>query len=207
MLRGLIARWRPKPIASAADLADFIDQSAALIAQKSVIGYCHVKTGLPLSELTRERQFAEAFERGRWEAYAAVMSDLAVISEKTLRAEAGPRAGELVGALVRLASGVLARHPVPAHRPEGWSGEAQALRDRLALAQAAPPLPIAQIALTSAERIFDTLPIHERLRQPDKPAIVANVQFLMVGLARRIETGFRCDAIAADLLSAREAAA
>ncbi len=207
MLSRLFARWRPKPIESAAELADFVDQSAALIAQKSVIGYCHVKTGLPLSELTRERPFFEAFERGRWEAYAAVVSDLVVISEMNLRAEAGARAAELVGPLARLGAGVLARQPAPVHRPDGWSGEIEALYDRLASGQTAPPLPIPRVALVSAERIFDSLPIHERLREPDKPAVVAGVQFMMVGLARQFESGFRRDALAADLLSRREAAA
>ncbi len=206
MLARLIARWRPQPIASAAELADFIDRSAALIAQKSVIGYCHVKTGLPLSELTCEQQFADAFERGRWEAYAGLVSDLAVISEMNLRAEAGDRAGALVGPLAQLAGGVLARHPVPRHRPDGWAAEIDALRERLARGQSEPPLPIARVSLVSAERIFESLPIHERLREPDKPAIVANVQFLMVGLARRFESGFRRDALVADLLSVRAAA-
>jgi hypothetical protein len=207
MLGQLIARWRPKPIATAADLADFIDQSASVIAQKSVIGYCQVKTNLPLSELTRERQFADAFERGRWEAFAAVVFDLVVVSEMNLRAAAGARAAELVGPLARLGGSVLARHPVPAHRPDGWSSEVEALHGRLARNQLAPRISIARVAEVSAERIYETLPIHERLREPDKPAIVANVQFLMVGLARRFESGFRYDALAADLLSVRDAAA
>jgi hypothetical protein len=207
MLGWLISRWRPKPIATAAELADFVDRSAALIAQKSVIGYCHVKTGLPLSELIHERQFADAFERARWEAFAAVVADLVVAAEGRLRVEAAGRSGQLVGPLARLGGGVLARHPVPAHRPEGWSSEVEALHDRLARSQLAPPLSIAQVAEVCAERIYETLPIHERLREPDKPAIVANAQFLMVGLGRQFESGFQCDALAADLLSVRDAAA
>ena len=51
------------------------------------------------------------------------------------------------------------------------------------------------------------LPIHETLRDPDKPAIVASVQFQMVGLAHQFESRFRPAALAADLLSVREAAA
>lgn len=208
MFSRLLARWRQTPpIASVGDLADFLDRSAAQIAQKSVIGYCLVKTQLPLAELTRDQRFAEAFDRSRWEAYAAVLADLIVVTEMYLRPAAGSRAGDLVGPLSRLYAAILARHPAPVHRPEGWEALAAAMPGRLAGAALAEPSSIARVAETSADRLFETLPIHERLREPDKPAIVANVQFLMVGLARRFDSGLERDALVGELLAAHEAAA
>lgn len=207
MFSRLLARWHQAPIASVGDLADFLDRSAAQIAQKSVIGYCLVKTQLPVAELAKEKRFADAFDRSRWEAYAAVLADLVVVTEMYLRPAAGPRAGDLVDPLSRLYAAILARHPAPAHLSDGWASLASAIAGRLEGAALAERPSIARVAETSAERLFETLPIHERLREPDKPAIVANVQFLMVGLARRFDRGLELQALVDELLAAREAAA
>jgi hypothetical protein len=206
VLKGLLRR-RPPPVATAAALSEFLDRRAALVAQKSVIGYCHVKTQLPLTELITETRFSEAFERSRAEAHSAVLADLTVLTEGYLRAAAGRRAIELPERLAALYAAVLAAHPRPAHRPEGWAVAVEAVRERLKAAQAGPPRGAAAIAESSAEHLFRTLPIHERLREPDKPAIVANVKFLMVGMVHEFERQLDPAALAADLLPPEDAAA
>jgi hypothetical protein len=184
MLRGLLQRWRPAPLASRGDLADFLDRQAALVAQKSVIGYCQVKTRLPLHELTCEKPFAAAFVSARAEAYAAVLADLVVVAEGLLREAMAPEI--LAGALLALYEDLLARHPSP-RGEEGWGAERAALALRLAAAQAAPPRRVAEVAERSAEHIYATMPIHETLREPDGPAIKAGVQFLLVSLYREFD--------------------
>ncbi|HSE79965.1 MAG TPA: hypothetical protein VLG66_18360 [Alphaproteobacteria bacterium] len=195
-------RERNRPIATRGDMAAFLEERAAQVAQKSVIGYCHVKTQLPLVELMRDKPFADAFEVSRWEAFAAVLADLVVVTEGLLRPAAEARAPRLVEPLTAVFADVLAHHPVPAHRPGGWADAIESLRVRLARAQIAQPLPFATVAETSAERLFETLPIHPRLREPDKPAIVANVRFLMVGLRhqfdRRLDPAALVDALLSD---------
>jgi hypothetical protein len=203
MLQGLLRRWRAPAVSSAADLSEFLDKNASLIAQKSVIGYCHVKTNLPLSELLKEKQFVEAFEVARWEAFAAVLADLVMVAEAHLRPAAAGRLVAVADRLVDLYREILARHPVPAHRAEGWQAEIGAMRTRLTAAQETLPLSIMKISETSARRVYDTLPIHERLREPDQPAVEANVRFLMVGLAHKFEANFDTAAIVDDLLAAR----
>jgi len=199
MLKNLFRRRRPT-LATGEALGAFLDQNASLIAQKTIIGYCTVKTMLPLHELTREKMFAEALELSRWESYAAALSDLFMVAEGRLRGAAAGREYDLVARLADLHAGVLTRHPVPAHRTEGWAADNEALRQRLTTAQLAPPLAMSDISQTCADRIFSTLPIHERLREPDKPAIVANVQFLMVGMAHRFAAEIDSTEIVADLL-------
>jgi hypothetical protein len=193
-------RRRPR-IGTAAALAAYLDQNAALISQKSVIGYCHAKTRLPMNELMRETLFADAYDRARWEAFAAILADLAAVIEGRLRPAAGSRAPALADALARLAAGVLAAQPAPAHRPEGWAGPADGLRQRLRALQLAPPHSIAEIARTSGRRVFETLPIHSSLRRFDEDPVVANVQFMMVGLARRLDADLDPPALVADLLA------
>jgi hypothetical protein len=206
MLSRLVARLRPKRVATVDQLTDFLDRQAAQIAQRSIIGYVHVKTRLPLHELTKEKPFADAFEVARWEAYAAILSDLVLILAGVLSPAAGGRSAVLRERLVQLYRDVLLCHPVPAHRIAGWDEAVNAFAARLATAPLAPAESIASIAEYSAERLYDTLPIHKRLRAPDKPAIVANVQFLIVGLAHEFER-FDAKALAAGLLSSPDTAA
>lgn len=203
MLQGLLRRWRTPAITTAPGLREFLDKHASLIAQKSVIGYCHVKTNLPLSELLKEKQFRDAFEVAQWEAFAAVLADLVLVAEAYLRPAAAGRLPALAERLTTVFEEILAGHPTPAHRAEGWQAEVGKLRSRLAAAQEGLPQSIMLIAENSARRVFDVLPIHERLREADQPAVEANVRFLMVGLAHKFDGNFDYPAIVADLLPAR----
>lgn len=195
-----LRRWRPPPIKTGAALAEFLDQRAAFVAQKSVFGYSYLKTRLPMQELMRDKPFADAFEVARWEAFAAVLADMVVIAEGMLRAPAGSRAPALVDRLTELYSGVLGAHALPAHRAQGWSAEIAALRERLARIQLAPPLSAAAIGASSAERVYETLPIHESLRARDKPGLLANVQFAIVGLYQEFDRRIDRMALVGDLL-------
>lgn len=201
MLQGLLRRWRTPAINSTTGLRDFLDKHASQIAQKSVIGYCHVKTNLPLSELLKEKQFRDAFEIAQWEGFAAVLADLVLVAEAYLRPAAAGRLPGLAERLTAIFQEILAGHPMPVHRTEGWQAEVASLRGRLAAAQEGLPQSIALIAETSARRIFDVLPIHGRLREADQPAVEANVRFLMVGLAHKFDANFDYPAIVADLMA------
>jgi hypothetical protein len=206
MLRRLVARWASRRIAGVEALTVFLDRQAAQISHRSIVGYVHVKTRLPLHEVMKERPFAEAFEVSRWEAYAAVLADLLVFLQEVLRPAAAGRESLLVESLNHLYRQILLRHPVPAHRAAGWADAIEELSARLAQGAFVAPRGIAKLSEHSAERLYATLPIHERLRAPDKPAIVANVQFLMVGLAHEFRR-FDAEALVIDLLSTRGAAA
>lgn len=200
MIGGLLRRWRTPQVNTVAGLAGFLNQNASLIAQKSVIGYCHVKTNMPLGELLRDKAFFDAFELARWEAFAVVLADLVLVAESYLRPLAGGRLSVVADRLTDIFREILASHPLPAQRPGDWEAEVESLRARLAAAQETLPLSIVEIADTSARRLYDALPIHERLREPDQPAVEASVRFMMVGLAHKFNGSLDVAAIAADLL-------
>jgi len=199
MFKGLLRQKRVKKVASAASLAAFLDRNASLVSQKTIVGYCLVKTSLPIYELIREKMFADAYDAAIWEGYAAVLADLVLVAEAHLRPLAENHPEELARGLLRLHGDILAAQPVPANRPHGWAADTEALRVRLQEHQAAPAKAIREIAETAGGRIFDALPIHERLRKPDKPAAVAGVQFLMVGLAHEFEQQIDGPAVVAEL--------
>lgn len=193
--RLLLGRRRPK-IATMPDLAAFLERNAWLVAQKSVIGYCQVKALMPVHEMMKDKPFADAYEVAIWAAYPAVLADLVVVAESYLRG-AG-QAGAT--ALAAIYEAQLASHPAPRHLPDGWGEAGASVRRRLRDLAARPPQSIREISATASDAIYASLPIHPRLREPDRPAIEAGVQFLMVGLAHEFE---RIDwaAIAAEITS------
>lgn len=173
-------------IATLAALADFLAREASLIAQKSIVDYCHMKTRLPLNELTREKVFAEAFDAARQASYAAVLSDLVASVESHLRGPAGERAPALAHALGRLYADCLARFDVPPPPAEAGRAAAEMTR-RLAQLQFAAPKSSSEIALTSGNVLFDALPIHPRLRTHDREPVVEGARFLFMSRCQRLE--------------------
>ncbi|HEX7007609.1 MAG TPA: hypothetical protein VF274_10740 [Alphaproteobacteria bacterium] len=200
-----LGRWldwrRPAPIATAEALRAFLYAEAALVAQKCIIGYCHVKTRLPLHELMRDEPFRIAYESARWEAFAAVLADLAEIVEGHLRPAVGERQADLADRVADLCGAALAGQPRPARAGADWRDTEDDVRRRLHRAQLGPPRSVAEISRTSAERLFEALPIHPELREPDKEGIMASVRFMLVSRCGRLERRLDRDALARALLA------
>jgi len=196
-------RWfagrRAQPIATTEALRGFFAAESALVAQKCMIGYCHVKTRLPLTELMRDEEFRIAFERARWLGFAAVLGDLAAVIEGHLRPAAGERQAALADRLADCCATVLAQHQ---QTTTAASTDAVAdIRGRLHRVQLAEPQSVADIAWTSAARLFDALPIHDRLRRPDKDAVMASVRFMMVSRCGRLDRRLDCQGLVQALLA------
>lgn len=189
-------------IADRAGLITFLDRNAALVAQKCAIDYCRGKAGTFSQSLFREKPFIEALTRCRWESYAAVLSDLVLITEARLFEPArtlGAGAG-LKPALAALYREVLLSHPVPAHRPQGWNDViAEFDRRQAGFDAQAAPLPD-KIILFSARRLFDTLPIHTNMRQFDEEIVFGAVRFHAAAFSQRLGAQLRPEAVAKSLL-------
>jgi hypothetical protein len=200
MLRRWVAGWRAAPVTTVDALQAFLFADAALVAQKCVVGYCHVKTRLPLAELMRDEPFRLAYEGARWEGFAAVLADLVVIVEGHLRPAAGDRQVDLADRLADSYAAIVSGQPRPTAPEAGWRDVIDEVRRRLHRVQLAEPQSASDIAWTSATRLFDTLPIHDQLRRPDKDAIVASVRFMLVSRCGRMERRLDRDALARALL-------
>lgn len=187
-MQQLFARWRRKSSFSVTDFTEFLERNAWLVTQKSIIGYCHVKTKLPVHELMWDKPFEDAYEISIRHAHAAALADLIVISHGYLKSAGFGDEMSDVEILVAIFRELQAAQTPPPHgEPMTWEDEADTLRRRLIDAADKPSRSIREIASTCAERIFETLPFHPRHRDPDKPAVVAGVEFLMVGLAHEFE--------------------
>lgn len=202
VLRRVISRLRPAPIATVGPLKTFLEERALLIAQKCAIDYCRGKTGLASFALFTEAPFLKALEVCRWEAYAAVLGDLLILVEAQLRPHAGPdQRLRLRDALIRLHSEILAATAAPPHRTEGWGDVIASFAVRLAAASAAEPMRAVDVADHSAKRLFDTLPIHSSYRELDEEVVYGAVRFRMVAMSGEMKQRIAAAELARKLLA------
>lgn len=202
MIQALKKLWAGGPrVGTARSFHDFLSEQAAYAAQKSVLGYCEVKSGRNRDKLFAEPEFKAGLERCRWESFAAVLADLIVLAETRLAPHAVGRERELSERLVAVYAAVLDAHPRPEHRPDGWEDAVAVFRARMAEVPRPAVVSPAEVARVGARRIMDTLPIHENHRREDKPAIVGAVQFHLVAAWDVLVDEVDAAAVAADLLA------
>lgn len=198
----LAARLRPAPIASAAALRTFLEERAALIAQKCAIDYCRGKTGLASYALFTEKPFLDALDVCRWETFVAVLGDLLIVTEGCLRPHL-PTAQHprLRAALDALHTASLAALPAPAHRPEGWREATASFSARLEAACLGPPHQALDVADHSAQQLFDTLPIHASMRELDEEVVYGAVRFRMIAVSQELRRRLHAAELLSDLLA------
>lgn len=194
--------WRdPPPIDSRDAFTRFIDERAALIAQKCATDYCRGKTGLASYALFEEKTFLDAFDICRWETYAVVLGDLFIVAEGHLRAHAtAEERARLTGVLIDLYSQGLASQPAPPHRPQGWSDAIASFNLRVGALSLAEPQRALDVADHSAKRLFDTLPIHSSMRTLDEEVVYGAVRFRMVAVSQEMQRRIASAALLSQLL-------
>jgi len=181
MLAWLRALFQPKPSYPVRDLESlgaFIAAQGAFISQRATFDYIRARAGLMWQKLFEDERFKEALEYCRWEAYVAVLADIAEITQIFLRRRALPEQPlpEILAGLTRAA---LDRYPIPAHR-ESWEDAVEDIRTRLHRANLAAPRPVHAVGHVSGGRIFEILPLHTNLRQHDREHVVNNLRFMLV---------------------------
>ncbi|MBL8672619.1 MAG: hypothetical protein JNK11_18320 [Alphaproteobacteria bacterium] len=188
------------PIATGAALGSFLSGHAAFIAQRTVLDYCRAKTGLFSYALFEEEAFKLAYDKCRWEGYAAVMGDLFLVAEGHLR-EDGTDGARIVEPLVALYRRHLTEKAPPDHRAQGWDDVLAAFESRLRLSVAARPKSPAESVSASAHQIFVNLPIHHIYSSRDEEVILGSVQFRALAMWQELQRRVDRAAVAADLLA------
>lgn len=203
--RSLRDRLWPPPIATADALSTFLEQRAALIAQKCAIDYCRGKTGLASYALFTEEPFQKALDVCRWETFVTVLGDLLLIAEGQLHAhttiEQNTRLRE---ALLAMYSAALARLPAPAHRPDGWGDAIAAFALRMQTIGRGESKAALDVADHSAKRLFDTLPIHASMRALDEEVVYGAVRFRMIAVSQEMHRRMHVADLLMRLLAAQK---
>ncbi len=162
---------RPPPIRDAAALGDFIDRQSAFLAQKGIYEYARARAGHYAKVLFGEKGFQTAVEEARWRAFPLALAMVTELAEGVLNPKVSDRR-KLLEALQALTLSIFDRYPMPQVLGErAWSEQRRELVRRLELIGMHPPKRAIDIAIPWAETYFDMMPIHEKLRGSDYPAI------------------------------------
>ncbi len=169
----LFAFFRRKPpIANPAALAEFIDGHAAFLVQKGIYEYSRARAGHYSKVLFREKSFQDAVEGSRWRAFPLGLAMVAEAAEGLLRAGAGDHRLAQLEALRALVLSIFDRYPVsPAVGEPAWIELRAGLANRLQQVGLHPPKRAMDIPEQFAQSYFDLMPIHEKLRRAEFPAM------------------------------------
>jgi hypothetical protein len=163
---------RPAPIATEAELADFIDQNAAFLAQKGIYEYSRARAGPYAKVLFKEQTFLDAIEVSRWRAFPLGLAMVGEMVEGMIRPHAGEARQAAQDALIALVLSVFDRYPAPtALGAAEWAELRKELARQLALIGLHRPKLVKDIPERLADDYFALMPIHEKLRGRDQPTM------------------------------------
>lgn len=192
---------RPPPIGDVADLKTFLDRYAAHLGQYSTHEFSRNTLGYFGQEAWRHPVFKERMTICRWEAFAAVLSDLTILAEGRLRKHA-PEPARLAQPLIDVYAQILGKYPDPAHRTDGWQPDIDQFRVRMAQAQMKPPSSANDVARVAARRIFDVLPVYSGNAEVDYMTIENALRFGAIGVGVQLDTRLDAPAVARELAGA-----
>jgi hypothetical protein len=158
-LRGYLRRWRAAPILAIPDLKLFVYERASLLSQRASHEFCRNALGFYGQVAFHDDRFHDSMRICRWESFVAVLADMLLVIEGELRREGTVGDRAVVPGLIGLYRAIMAEQELPAYRTEGWEKDISMFEARLLAAIDAPPRPAQQIAIRSAKRMFETVPI------------------------------------------------
>jgi hypothetical protein len=193
---------RKRPIRDPRALADFIDAQAAFLVQKGIYEYSRARAGHYAKVLFAEPIFAESVERSRWQAFPLGLAMVAEMVEGALLPQAGDDFRAVIDELAALVLSVFDRYPLPAALDaETWRAARAELSQRLLANHGRKA--VKDIPIPYAERYFALMPIHEKLRGSDFPAIRNYLRVTLCNMHAELTERMDADALVGELVAAR----
>ena len=174
---------RPPPIRDAAELAHFIDEQAAFVAQKGIYEYSRARAGHYAKVLFKEPAFQAACDVSRWQTFPLGLAMVGELAEGVLLPAWPADRPALVDAVRALVLGIFDRYPVPAALDaEIWAKSRADLDRHLKQMGLHPPKWAKDIPEPFWEKYFDLMPIHENLRTRDAPTTRSYLRVTMINI-------------------------
>jgi hypothetical protein len=167
----------PPRIVTAEAAEELLTRAAANLAHKSTVGYCQIKAGPHHRVLFRDPAFMANLERSRWQSFATVLADFAVLTEGFLRTAATAGDDHVASWLTGFYARRLAPGPLAGAADGGLDALVSGLAGRLDAARFAPPRPPAAYGEASAKTVLRSLPYHPSVTQLDLEMLVGMVRF------------------------------
>lgn len=187
MLSRIINWLMPARVDTPEALTCLIETEAARLSQRATTGFCHAKAGSNAELLFREAPFLEALEKSRWNAFALVLADLFLVAEGYLRPESQIERERLWAWLQESFMRIAAAQQTSYDFTEDFSN----FVGRLGHARLAPPKSATEQISATCRVVYDSLPIHEKLRGDDYEVIAGLLSFGATGFRESLEK--RCD--------------
>jgi hypothetical protein len=186
---------RAPAIREASALADFIDDNAAFLIQKGMYEYSRARAGHYAKVLLQEPEFLAAIEKSRWQGYPLGLAMVGEMVEKVVNPQVAEDRRAGIDALADLV-------PQPIGAP-AWANERIELARRLGQIALHPPKPVKDIPVPFTQTYFDLMPIHEKLRAPDYPAITNYLRVSLINIHDNLIARLDVPATARSLLGDR----
>lgn len=187
----------PPSVSTPDELRAFIAGEASYLVQKTVIGYCRVKTLYDYEKLLKEPMFRDAQEICRWEGYASTLGDMLLLVEGWMRPADPAARKKLADSLAALYPAIL-NEAVPEHRTD-WTDSIAAFERRFALARDAEPAAPELLVTESARLIHELVPIADRLKRNDLEVIAGDLRLHMLAAQASMLKRFRRETLVAAL--------
>ncbi len=192
-------RWKAAPLADRESLKIFLYERASLLAQRTSQEFCRNSLGHYGQAAFANAEFQAALFVCRWESFVTVLADMLLVLEGELRKPGTLDDRRLVPGLVQIYAEILARHEPPESRPDGWGPDIAAFEARLLAAIAKPPRPAQKIAIRSAKRMFETMPVKSGVHDADYQAVSGGVKFGMVSYLQDLRPMLQAEPLRAAL--------
>jgi hypothetical protein len=165
---------RAEPIADRNAFMDFLDAQAAFLAQKGIFEYSRARAGPYGNILFSDKVFLEELEKSRWIAFPITLAMVSEAVEGVLRP--APRddrdRDRVLRGVLAAALTVLDRYPVPAAlSADVWAEARRQLEHDLFLVGMHGIKRVMDVPARYVDRYVAAMPIHEKLRAQDVPAI------------------------------------
>jgi hypothetical protein len=192
----------PQPkIHNLAALQQFLDGEAAHLAQRTVIDFARNELGSLSAQAFADPRFQAKLAVSRWDGFASVLAHMIVLAHACLEAAGTPRA-VLDRRLGDLYATILGGHPLPDYRPQGWTTEIAALRDRLAT-RGSEPVDPQGYAEGTGEMVFKTLPFAPRDPRENRMVLCNAFAFGLIAFNDRLRRLLVAPSVRDELVASR----
>ena len=193
---------RPPPIRDAGELAQFIDENSAFVAQKGIYEYARARAGHYAKVLFREANFPAACDVSRWRAFPLCLAMVGELVEGVLCPARREERSDQIDAIRTLVLAVFDRYPVPAALGAQLGPDLLAeLDQRLKLIGLHPPKWAKDIPEPFWQRYFDLMPIHEKMRTRDEMTTRAYLRVTLVNVHDELTKRIDAAAVLRDLVA------
>ena len=198
MVRVRLSPWkRLEPVDSSNAFSEFLATRAAFIAQKTLYGYVKTRMGMKYPEMFQDDIFIESLNIGKWQIYAACLSDLAIFMAAQVYARNGAPEEAAAIAEKHYTDAVSSRF-----KDADFTGDAEALieafKDRLVLVDWNHAIEAEGAFKESPKALVRWAPIDDELKQYDREIVENSIRFQWHRIRSDFRKAFDIDAFLAD---------